>query len=185
MQVNDLRPGTTFAYEGNIFIVIEQAFTKTGRAQGHVKVKVKNLRTGARTELTFTGGDKVEKAMIEKKDMQFLYNDGTNCVFMNTETYDQVEIDSKKLEWELKFLTDGSMIKLTEYDGEVLGVSLEDKVELEITQAEPAVKGDTSSGAQKKAVVSTGHEILVPLFIKEGEKVLVNTNDGKYAGRSN
>jgi elongation factor P len=185
MQVNDLRPGSTFLYEGNIFIVLEQSFSKTGRQQGKVTVKVRNLRTGSRVEMTFTGGDKVDKAMIEKKDMQYLYNDGENCVLMNTETYDQVEISSKTLEWELNFLTDGSMVKMTEYDGEVLGISLSDKVELEVADCEPAVKGDTTSGAQKKAWTNTGLEIQVPLFIKQGEKVLVSTADGKYAGRAN
>jgi len=123
--------------------------------------------------------------MIEKKDMQYLYNDGENCVLMNTETYEQVEIPSKNLEWELKFLTDGLMVKMTEYDGEILGVSLAEKVELEVAECEAAVKGDTSSGAQKKAWTQTGLEIQVPLFIKQGEKVLVSTSDGKYAGRSN
>ncbi len=185
MQVNDLRPGSTFLYEGNIFVVLENSFSKTGRQQGKVTVKVKNLRSGARVELTFTGGDKVDKAMIEKKDMQFLYNDGTNCVLMDTETYDQVEIPSKKLTWELKFLTDGTMVKLTEYEGEVLGISIPEKLELTIVEAEPAVKGDTTSGAQKKAKLETGLEIQVPLFIKNGEKIIVNTNDGKYSGRAN
>jgi elongation factor P len=98
MQVNDLRPGSTFLYEGNIFIVLENSFSKTGRQQGKVTVKVKNLRTGSRVEMTFTGGDKVDRALIEKKDMQFLYNDGENCVLMNVETYEQVEMSSKKLE---------------------------------------------------------------------------------------
>ncbi|AGR41005.1 elongation factor P [Spiroplasma taiwanense] len=185
MSVNDLRPGSTFLYEGNIFVVLENSFSKTGRQQGKVTVKVKNLRTGARVEITFTGGEKVDKALIEKKDIQYLYNDGTNCVLMNTETYEQVEISSAKLEWELNFLTDGVMVKMTEYDGEILGISIPEKIELTIIEAEPAVKGDTTSGAQKKAKVQTGFEITVPLFIKEGEKVLINTNDGKYSGRAN
>ncbi|QBQ07561.1 elongation factor P [Spiroplasma gladiatoris] len=184
MLVNDLRPGTTFLYEGNIFVVLDYSFSKSGRQQGKVTVKVKNLRTGARVELTFTGGDKVDKAMVEKKDMQYLYNDGNNCMLMNTETYDQVEIAANKLEWELKFLVEGTMVKMTEYEGEVLGITIPEKIELTITEAEPAVKGDTSSGAQKKAILETGLEIMVPLFIKEGEKIIINTTDGKYSGRA-
>ncbi|WP_031542929.1 elongation factor P [Mesoplasma photuris] len=184
MQVNDLRPGTTFLYEGNIFIVIDQSFSKTGRQQGKVTVKVKNLRTGARVEITFTGGDKVNKAMIEKKDMQYLYNDGNDAYLMDTDTYEQVQIPMSSLEWEAKFLTDGLMIKMTEYEGEILGISLPDKVELVVTEAEAAVKGDTTSGAQKKAVVETGLEIMVPLFINEGTKVIISTLDGKYTGRA-
>ncbi|WP_339021548.1 elongation factor P [Spiroplasma endosymbiont of Atherix ibis] len=185
MSVNDLRPGNTFLYDGNIFVVLENSFSKTGRQQGKVTVKVKNLRTAARVEITFTGGEKVEKALIEKKDMQFLYNDGKNCVLMNIETYEQVEIASSKLELELKFITDGIMVKMTEYNGEILGITIPEKIELTIVEAEPAVKGDTTSGAQKKAKVETGLEITVPLFIKEGEKVLINTTDGKYSGRAN
>ena len=107
MQVNDLRPGTTFIYEGNLYIVIEQSFSKTGRQQGKVTVKVKNMRTGARTELTFTGGDKVDKAMIDRKDMQYLYNDGTDAYLMDTDTYEQVQIPMSSLEWEKNFLVDG------------------------------------------------------------------------------
>ncbi|ATZ18799.1 elongation factor P [Williamsoniiplasma somnilux] len=183
MQVNDLRPGTTFLYENNIFVVLEQSFSKTGRQQGKVTVKVRNLRTGSRTDITFTGGDKVEKAMIEKKDMQYLYNDGNDAFLMDIETYEQVQIPMSRLEWEQNFLTDGLMIKMTEYDGEILGINLPDKVELKIVEAEAAVKGDTTSGAQKKAKVETGWEIQVPLFVTEGTVVLISTIDGKYSGR--
>jgi elongation factor P len=98
MQVNDLRPGTTFLYEGNIFVVIDQSFSKTGRQQGKVTVKVKNLRTGARVEIIFTGGDKIGKAMIERKDMQYLYNDGNDAYLMDTETYEQVQIPMANLQ---------------------------------------------------------------------------------------
>ncbi|PPE05210.1 elongation factor P [Williamsoniiplasma lucivorax] len=184
MNVNDLRPGTTFLYENNIYVVIEQSFSKTGRQQGKVSVKVKNLRTGSRTEITFTGGDKVEKAMIERKDMQYLYNDGNDAYLMDVSTYEQVQIPMKSLEWEKNFLTDGLMIKMTEYDGEILGIALPDKVELKIIEAEAAVKGDTTSGAQKKATVETGWEIQVPLFVNEGTVVIISTGDGKYSGRA-
>ncbi|ATZ17379.1 elongation factor P [Williamsoniiplasma luminosum] len=184
MNVNDLRPGTTFLYENNIYVVIDQSFSKTGRQQGKVTVKVKNLRSGSRTEMTFTGGDKVDKAMIERKEMQYLYNDGNDAYLMDVGTYDQVQIPMKNLDWEKNFLTDGLMIKMTEYEGEILGVALPDKVELKIIEAEAAVKGDTTSGAQKKATVETGWEIQVPLFVTEGTVVIVNTVDGKYAGRA-
>ncbi|QHX35875.1 elongation factor P [Spiroplasma sp. TIUS-1] len=185
MSVNDLRPGTTFIYDGNLFVVVEQSFSKSGRQQGKVSAKVKNMRTGARVEITFTGGEKVQKAMIDRSDMQFLYNDGENVVLMNTDTYDQVEIPASKLSWELKFLIDGAMVKMTSFDGEVLGISVPDKIELVVSETEPAVKGDTTSGAQKKAVLETGLQLHVPLFIKEGEKIIVSTADGKYSGRAN
>lgn len=184
MSVNDLRPGTTFIYENNLFVVVEQSFSKTGRQQGKVNVKAKNLRTGARVEITFTGGEKVGKAMIERKDMQYLYNDGNDAYLMDVESYEQIQIPMSRLEWESKFLKDGLMIKMTEFDGEVLGISLPDKVELAVVEAERAVKGDTTSGAQKKAVLETGHEIMVPLFVNIGTIIIVSTDDGKYSGRA-
>ncbi|ATG97341.1 elongation factor P [Mesoplasma lactucae] len=185
MSVNDLRPGTTFMHDGNIYVVLEQSFSKTGRQQGKVTVKVRNMRTGARTEMTFTGGEKVDKAIIDRVDVQYLYNDGNDAYLMDVDTYDQFTIPMDTLEWEKNFLTDGLMLKMTKFGEEILGIDLPDKVEMEIVEAEPAVKGDTSSGAQKKAKVQTGWEIQVPLFIKEGEKVLISTTDGKYSGRSN
>ncbi|SYV95858.1 Elongation factor P, partial [Mycoplasma putrefaciens] len=99
MSVNDLRPGTTFLYDQNIYLVLEQSFSKTGRQQGKVSVKAKNLRTGARVDLTFTGGEKVDKAMIERKDMQYLYNDGVDAYLMDVDSYDQVQIPMSRLEW--------------------------------------------------------------------------------------
>ncbi|MCL8211126.1 Elongation factor P [Mesoplasma sp. JKS002658] len=185
MSVNDLRPGTTFIYDGNVYIVLEQSFSKTGRQQGKVTVKVRNMRSGARTEMTFTGGEKVEKAMIDRIDVQYLYSDGNDVYLMDVDTYDQFSLPNQNLAWELNFLTDGLMLKMTKFGDEILGIDLPDKVEMEIIEAEPAVKGDTSSGAQKRAKVQTGWEVQVPLFIKEGEKVLISTNDGKYNGRSN
>ncbi|WP_342268633.1 elongation factor P [Spiroplasma endosymbiont of Aspidapion aeneum] len=185
MQVNDLRPGHTFIYEGNLYIVISNAFSKTGRQQGKVTLKVKNLKTGSRVELTFTGGDKLEKAMIEKKDMQYLYNDGTNCYLMDSESYDQVEIPTTNLKWELNFIKESAIIQMTKYQEEVIGITIPDKVELVVVETEPAVKGDTTSGAQKKAKLETGWELLVPLFIKINDIILVNTDDGKYSGRVN
>ncbi|WFG97104.1 elongation factor P [Spiroplasma citri] len=184
ISVNDFRPGLTFQYEGNIYIVIEAQHSKSGRGQAHVKTKVKNLRSNATTNITFTGGDKVEKAMIDKVEMQYLYDDGTNVIFMDTQTYEQLEIPSTNLVWEKNFLKEGVMASVTKYDGKVLEIILPDKVDLTITEAEAAVKGDTSSGAMKKAVLETGLELQVPLFIKEGELITVSTSDGKYSGRA-
>ncbi|AHF57803.1 elongation factor P [Spiroplasma eriocheiris] len=184
INVNDFKPGVTFQYEGNIYVVIEAQHSKSGRGQAHVKTKAKNLRTGATTSITFTGGDKVEKAMIDKVEMQYLYDDGVNLVFMDSQTYDQVEIPSERLTWEKNFFKEGVTASVTKYEGEVLGVILPDKIDLQVIEAEAAVKGDTSSGAMKKAIVETGWELQVPLFIKEGEIISINTSDGKYAGRA-
>jgi len=182
--VNDLKPGNTFLYEDNILTVLNVDRNKTAMRQMIVKVKVKNLRTGVINEISFTGGDKVEQAMIEKKKMQFLYDSGDAYVFMDNDTYEQIEIPHDRLEWESKFLVPNLEVDIQMYQNEVLGVILPDKVELELTTCEPAVKGDTATNAQKNATTETGLEIRVPLFIEEGEKVLVSTEDGKYSGRA-
>ncbi|MBO5553973.1 MAG: elongation factor P [Solobacterium sp.] len=183
--VNDLKPGTTFEYDGNIYSVLDIDHNKTAMHQMIVKVKVKNLRTGVINEISFTGGDKVEQAHIDKKEMQYLYDDGDNFVFMDNETYEQIEIPKSRLEWEKQFMKENDNVTISMYEGnEILGVILPDKVELQIVECEPAVKGDTATSATKNAKVETGLEIRVPLFIQNGEMVLISTADGKYSGRA-
>ena len=154
--VNDLKPGMTFEYGNDILTVINVDHNKTAMRQMIIKVKVKNVRTGVINEMSFTGGDKVELAHIEKKEMQYLYDDGTNLVFMDTNTYDQVEIDKTRLEWEMQFLKVNDNVFISMYGEEILGVILPDKVELQITECEQAVKGDTATSATKNAVLETG-----------------------------
>ena len=183
--VNDLKPGTTFENEGNIYSVLDIDHNKTAMRQMIVKVKVKNLRTGVINEISFTGGDKVEQAHIDKKEMQYLYDDGDNFVFMDNETYEQIEIPKSRLEWEKQFMKENDNVTISMYEGnEILGVILPDKVELQIVECEPAVKGDTATSATKNAKVETGLDIRVPLFIQNGEMVLISTADGKYSGRA-
>ncbi|MGB4985210.1 MAG: elongation factor P [Erysipelotrichaceae bacterium] len=182
--VNDLKPGITFQYEGNIFIVIDSQHNKTAMRQMIIKSKVRNLRTGSIVELSFTGGDKVEPAHIDKKEMQYLYDAGDALVFMDTATYDQIEIQKANLEWEMKFLKANDNVVISTYEGEILGVILPDKVTLQIVECEPAVKGDTATSASKMAVLETGLEIKVPLFIEQDEMVIVSTSDGKYSSRA-
>ncbi len=183
--VNDLKPGTTFENEGNIYSVLDIDHNKTAMRQMIVKVKVKNLRTGVINEISFTGGDKVEQAHIDKKEMQYLYDDGENLVFMDNETYEQIEIPKSRLEWEMQFMKENDNVTISMYEGsEILGVILPDKVELQIVECEPAVKGDTATSATKNAKVETGLDIRVPLFIQNGEMVLISTADGKYSGRA-
>ena len=182
--VNDLKPGITIEYENNIYVVLDISHNKTAMRQMIVKAKAKNLRTGTIIDLSFTGGDKVEQARIDKREMQYLYDDGTNCIFMDNETYEQLEIPMEKLTWELNFIKPNSNVNISMYEGEVLGVILPDKVELQIEEAEPAVKGDTATSATKNAKLETGLEIRVPLFINNEEMIVVNTADGKYSGRA-
>ena len=182
--VNDLKPGNNFEKDGEIFTVLNVDRNKTAMRQMIVKVKVKNLRNGVINEISFTGGDKVEQAMIEKKKMQYLYDSGDAYYFMDNETYEQIEIPHDHLEWESNFLTPNLEIDVLSYDGEVLGVGLPDKVELGLSECEPAVKGDTATNALKNATCETGLQIRVPLFVNETDRVIVSTADGKYCGRA-
>ena len=182
--VNDLKPGTTFEYEKNLFVVLDVDRNKTAMRQMIVKVKVKNLRTGVINEISFTGGDKVEQAPIDKKKMQYLYDDGDSLVFMDNATYEQVEIPKENLKWEMNFLTSNLEVDITMYENEILGLVLPDKVELQLIECEQAVKGDTATSAKKYAKCETGLEIKVPLFINNEERVIVSTADGKYSGRA-
>ena len=182
--VNDLKPGTFFEYEGNLYSVLDVDRNKTAMRQMIVKVKVKNLRTGVINEISFTGGDKVNEAQVEKKKMQYLYDDGESLVFMDNDTYEQVEIPKSRLSWELNFLTSNLDVDIQMYESEVLGLIMPDKVVLELTECESAVKGDTATNALKNAVTETGLSLKVPMFIEQGEKVLVSTADGTYRGRA-
>ncbi len=182
--VNDLKPGTAFENEGNIYTVLNVDHNKTAMRQMIIKVKVKNLRSGVINEISFTGGDKVEPAHIDKKEMQYLYDDGVNLVFMDNSTYEQIEIPKTRLEWEMQFLKENDNVTISMYEQEILGVMLPDKVELQIVECEQAVKGDTATSASKNAKLETGLEIKVPLFIQNGEMVVISTADGRYCGRA-
>lgn len=184
INVSDLRPGITFQYDGNLYIVLEYSHNKTARAAANIKVKMKNMRTGSTTEITFGNSEKVARAHIEKRKMQYLYDNGGMLVFMDNETYDQIEIPADRLVWEQNFMKASDEVEVTSFEGEILGVSLPVNVPFTVTETEPAIKGDTAQGATKLAKIETGYEIRVPLFISEGEIVLVNTTDGKYVGRA-
>ena len=182
--VNDLKPNTAFEYEGTLYSVINVDHNKTAMRQMIIKVKVKNLRTGVINEISFTGGDKVEPANIDRREMEYLYDDGENLVFMDTTTYEQIEIPKTRLKWEMQFMKENDNVTISMFNNEILGVILPDKVELQITECEQAVKGDTATAALKNAVVETGLAIKVPLFIQNGEMVVISTTDGKYCGRA-
>lgn len=184
INVNDLKPGVTFQLEGNIYVVLEAQHSKQGRGQANVKAKVKDLRTGSTTIKSFTGGDKVEKAMIDKVGMDYLYNAGETVVLMDQETFEQIEIPVTSLSWELNFLKEGQKVIVRKFESEVLDLELPANVALQVTEAPDAVKGNTAQAAQKKATLETGFVIETPLFIKEGEVVLVSTETGKYVGRA-
>ena len=184
ITAGELRKGVTFEYEGKVYVVVDFLHVKPGKGAAFVRTKLKNVITGQVIEMTFNPVTKFEKAQIERKQMQYLYSDGDLYYFMDNETYDQLEIPSDRLKWELNFLKPSDEVEVTSHEGEVLGVALPINVALTITETEPAVKGDTATGATKNAVLETGYQIKVPLFISEGEVVMVNTQDGKYQGRA-
>lgn len=184
INCTEIKPGTCFTWENNLYQCIDIALNKTAMAKMKVKVKVKEPRTGVVKELSFIGSDKVGEAHIDKRPMQYLYDAGDNDVFMDSETYDQLEIPKDKLTWESNFLTPNLDVNVMVYEGEVLGISLPDKVTLELVECENAVKGDTATSALKNAVCETGLQVKVPMFIENGEKIVVSTIDGKYSSRA-
>ncbi|MEE3928196.1 elongation factor P [Mycoplasmopsis ciconiae] len=185
INVNEFKPGITFEDGGDIFVVLEAQHSKQGRGQANVKAKVKNLRSGSTTIKTYTGGDKVKPAHIDKRKMNYLYSDGENIILMDNETYEQVEIPVKNVEWELNFLKEGNVVQIRKYGEEVLDVELPANVDLTVTEAPDAVKGNTTTNPQKKVILETGFEVETPMFIKEGDVISVSTETGKYVGKSN
>lgn len=184
MNVTELRPGNYFIDEGNLYQVLDILLNKTAMRKMVAKVKAKNMRTGAIIELARNSGYDVEKVTLSKKKMGFLYDDGVNFVFMDNDTYEQIEINKDRLEWEKNFLVSGSEIEILFYDDEILGISLPSTVALTITECEPGVRGDTVNKAMKQATLETGLKTKVPLFINNGEKILVRTDTGEYDGRA-
>lgn len=184
LNCTELHPGQCFTWENELYQCIEVTLNKTAMAKMKVKIKVKQPKTGVVKELSLIGGDQVGEATIDKRPMQFLYDDGSSAIFMDTESYEQIEIPLDRLEWERKFLVPNLDCNITFYEGEVLGVMLPDKVDLVLTVCEPAVKGNTATAALKDATTETGLLVKVPLFIEEGEKITISTSDGKYSGRA-
>ena len=180
---NDFKTGMTIDYEGNLFQIIEFQHVKPGKGQAFVRSKLRNLRSGAVIDNTFNAGEKVKRAHVEKSTMQFLYSMGDEYVFMNNETYEQIVLTAAQLEQEKNFLVDGMEVKVMSYNGEILGVEVPEKVTLEVVECEPGVKGNTASNATKSATVSTGYSLQVPLFVEVGDKLIINTNDGRYVSR--
>jgi elongation factor P len=184
ISCSDLRTGMTVEHENNIFSVLEFQHVKSARSAAFVRLKFRNLRTGSVVDMTVNSSEKFKPAHIDKHAMQYLYSSGDFFVFMNNETYEQIEIPATNLTYESKFIYEGMEVKVIMFGTEVLGVELPDKVTLEIVECEPAVKGDTATNASKTAVVQTGLSVQVPLFIENGEQIIVSTQDGKYVSRA-
>ena len=181
---NDLKNGMTLNIDGSLWTVVEFQHVKPGKGPAFVRTKMKQVLTGKVVEKTFNAGVKVEVAVVEKRDMQYLYKDGADFVFMDTVTYDQITISEATVGDAANYMLENAEVIVAMNEGNPLYVELPASVELEITYTEPGIQGDRSSGGTKPATLETGIDIQVPLFIKQGEKVLVDTRDGSYLGRA-
>ena len=184
ITAGDFRNGVTFELDGNVVQVVEFQHVKPGKGAAFVRTKYKNVITGSVVERSFNPTEKFPTAFIERKDMQYSYNDGTLYYFMDMETYEQVPIGEDKLGDNFKFVKEEMVCKILSYKGNVFGVEPPTFVELEITATEPGVKGDTATNATKPATVETGAEIRVPLFINEGDRIRIDTRTGEYMERA-
>lgn len=184
ISVNDFKTGLTIELDGDPHTVLEFQHVKPGKGAAFVRSKLKNLRNGNIVEKTFRAGETVPRALVENRPTQFLYSSGREYTFMDTETYDQFTLSVDQLEWEKNFLVENMIVNIVSYDGEIIGINLPNSVELTVTQTEPGVKGNTATGATKNAVLETGWQVQVPLFINEGDKLLIDTRDGKYISRA-
>ncbi|MGG5255098.1 elongation factor P [Neobacillus sp. SM06] len=184
ISVNDFRTGLTIEVDGGIWRVLDFQHVKPGKGAAFVRSKLRNLRTGAIQEKTFRAGEKVAKAQIDNRRMQYLYANGDQHVFMDNESYEQIELPAANIEYELKFLKENMEVSIMMYQGETLGVELPNTVELEVTETEPGIKGDTASGGTKPATLETGLVVQVPFFVNQGDRLIINTTDGTYVSRA-
>ncbi len=183
-DVNELRNGVTFELDGNIYRVLEYAHHKPGRGKATIKTKVRDLRSGATLEKSFTSGDKVQDIRLDYRTAQFLYREGDMYHFMDTETYEQPVLNAAILGDATQYMIDGLEVKLTFYDQESLDVELPTTVDLKVTEAEMALKGDTATGANKLVTTETGLRVQVPLFVVQGDTIRVDTRSGVYVTRA-
>ena len=184
ININDIKNGMTVIIDGKLCVIVEFQHVKPGKGAPFVKIKLRNLKTGSITVETFNTNIKIEKAHVDKSKSQFLYANGDDYVFMNNETYDQMEIAKDKLGDSAKYLKEGLDIQIDMYEGEIIGIDLPEKVEYRVASTEPAVKGNTTSSAMKDATMENGLVVKVPLFINEGENIIISTVDGNYSGRA-
>ncbi|WP_262316265.1 elongation factor P [Lacticaseibacillus parakribbianus] len=184
ISVNDFKNGLTIEVDGGLWRIVEFQHVKPGKGSAFVRSTLKNLRTGAVQEKTFRSTEKVEKAQINTKTMQYLYADGDNYVFMDMETYEQLSLPGEEIQEELKYLKENMEVKVIMHDQETLGVEVPNTVDLTVTATEPGVRGNTSSGGSKPATMETGLVVQVPFFINEGDVLTINTQDGTYISRA-
>lgn len=183
INVNDFKTGVTIIHEGNIYQVLEFQHVKPGKGAAFVRAKLKNLKTGSTIDYTFNSAIKVEKALVEKRSMQYLYSMNDSYYFMNMDNYEQLEIKKSIIGSQTDYLQENLEVEIVTYEGQILDIILPDKIELKVVQTEPAVRGNTTSNVTKDAVLDTGLVVKVPLFIDQDEIIIISTKDGKYVSR--
>jgi elongation factor P len=184
VSTNDLKNGMTLDLPEGLFTVVEFQHVKPGKGGAFVRTKLKNVRTGAVLDRTYRADEKLEQAIIDKRDMQFLYRDGTQYVFMDTSSYEQLDVPAESLGDVASYLKEGDTANLQLYNGEIVGVDLPAAVELTVAETEPGIQGDRVSGARKPATLQTGLVVQVPLFVNPGDVVKVDTRTGEYLTRA-
>ena len=184
VTAGDFKNGLTIQFENNIYQIIEFQHVKPGKGAAFVRCKLKNIKNGGVVEKTFRPTEKCPTAHIDRKDMQYLYADDDFYHFMDVETYDQIDLPKDEVGDALKFVKENEMVKVCSHEGNVFSVEPPISVELEVTETEPGVKGDTATGATKPAIVETGASVLVPLFVNQGDKIKIDTRTGEYSSRA-
>ena len=184
ISVNDFRTGATIELDGSAYQVVEFQHVKPGKGAAFVRAKLKNVQTGGTVERTFRGGEKVPKAHLDRREMQYLYNDGEGYVFMDNENYEQTTLSANQIGEGVKWLLENMNIAVLLFKENIIGVDLPNFVELKVVDTEPGVKGDTATGATKKATLETGAVVHVPLFVNTGDVLRIDTRTGEYMERA-
>jgi elongation factor P len=184
LSAGEIRNGVTVEVEGDIYTVIEFQHVKPGKGAAFVRVKLKNLKTGGQVERTFRPTEKMNRARIDRKDMQYLYKDDDFYYFMDSESYDQISLTKEDVGQTLDFVKENEVVKILSHEGNVFGIEPPINVELKVVSAPPAVKGNTATGAVKLVTLETGAKINAPLFVNEGDVVRIDTRTGEYVGRA-
>ncbi|HEY9615180.1 elongation factor P [Allocoleopsis sp.] len=180
---NDFRPGVTIELDGSVWRVVEFLHVKPGKGSAFVRTKLKNVQSGSVVEKTFRAGETVPQANLEKRTMQHTYKEADQFVFMDMETYEESRLNSSQIGERVKYLSEGMEVNVVTWGEQVLEVELPNSVVLEVTDTDPGVKGDTATGGTKPAIVSTGAQVMVPLFISIGERIKIDTRNDSYLGR--
>lgn len=184
ISVNDFKTGVTIEMDGQAYVVVDFQHVKPGKGAAFVRAKLKNVKTGGVVEKTFRAGEKLPKAHLDRREMQYLYNDGEGYVFMDNENYEQITISAQDMGDGVKWLLENMNIQVLFFQGNIIGIEMPNFVEMEVVETEPGIKGDTATGATKSATLQTGARVQVPLFINTGDRLRIDTRTGLYMERA-